>query len=273
MNGYVSFVNAEQEGIVSVRRERRGRVEIVTLDRPESRNAIDGPTTAALEAAFTELEADDGVGAVVLTGAGDRAFCAGVDLKMHAAEGADAFATVVTERGGFAAVTRRDFPKPVVAAVNGYALGGGFEIVLACDLVVAAETAEFGFPEVTLGLLADAGGLIRLPNRIPFALASEIVLTGERFGAARALELGLVNRVVPAERVLDEAVDLAQRIAENAPVSVLLSKQLLRESLSVPEAEAWKLNDEFMAAIMRSEDFDEGPRAWVEKRRARWTGR
>lgn len=254
---------------MTIRREREGAVEIITIDRPEVRNAIDQVTTSALDQAFEELEGDDSVQVVVLTGAGDKAFCAGVDLKALK-QGLEGF---VTEKGGFAGVTQRDFPKPLIAAVNGVALGGGFEIVLACDLVIAAEHAIFGFPEAKLGLIADGGGLIRLPHWLPLPIAKELVLLGEPIDAQRALALGLVNRVAPAARLRDEAVDLAQQIARNAPVSLRFSKQLMRQALNLPEPEAWQLNNEFMARIARTQDFQEGPQAFVEKRSPQFRGR
>jgi enoyl-CoA hydratase/carnithine racemase len=253
---------------MTIRREREGAVEIITINRPEVRNAIDPATTRALDQAFEELEGDDAVRAVVLTGAGDKAFCAGVDLKALD-QGTEGF---VTEKGGFAGITQRDFPKPLIAAVNGTALGGGFEIVLACDLIVAAEHATFGFPEVKLGLIADGGGLIRLPHWLPLPVAKELVLLGEPMAAQRALALGLVNRVVPAARLRDEAAALAQQLARNAPLSLRFSKQLMRQALNLPEPEAWKVNNEFMARIMQTQDFQEGPRAFVEHRSPKFRG-
>jgi enoyl-CoA hydratase/carnithine racemase len=253
---------------MTLQRQREGAVEIITINRPEVRNAIDPATTAAFDQTFEELEHDDAVRVVVLTGAGDKAFCAGVDLKALD-KGPEGF---LTEKGGFAGITQRDFPKPLIAAVNGYALGGGFEIVLACDLVVAAEHATFGFPEVKLGLIADGGGLIRLPHWLPLPIAKELVLTGEPIDARRALALGLVNRVVPAACLRDEALTLAQQIARNAPISLRFSKQLMHRALNLTEPEAWKVNNEFMARIMRTQDFQEGPRAFVEKRLPEFKG-
>ena len=255
---------------MAVRRERRGHIEIVTLDRPEARNAIDGDTSWALSEIFDALESDDDAWAVVLTGAGDKAFCAGVDLKAIAAGDAE---RILTAPGGFAGIGQREFPKPLIAAVNGPALAGGFEIVLSCDLVVAAEHATFGIPEVKRGLMAAAGGLIRLPKRIPLAIALEFAMTGDPVDAQRALALGLVNRVVPAERVLDEAIALAERICENAPVAVRVSKRLMRESLDLTEEEAWKRNFERAGEVTATQDVWEGVRAFTEKRPPVWTGR
>jgi enoyl-CoA hydratase len=164
----------------------------------------------------------------------------------------------------------RDFPKPLVAAVNGPALAGGFEIVLACDLVVAADTARFGIPEVQRGLMAAAGALIRLPKRVPLAIALELTMTGDPITALRALDLGLVNRVVPAEQVLDEAVALAERIGENSPVAVRVSRQLVREALDLTEAEAWKRNNELSLEVFSGGDAIEGATAFAEKRKPVW---
>jgi enoyl-CoA hydratase/carnithine racemase len=254
---------------MSVRRERRGRIEIVTLDRPEARNAIDGDTAWALSAIFDELEGDDDVWAVVITGAGDKAFCAGVDLKAIATDAE----RIIGAPGGFAGIGQRFFPKPLIAAVNGPALAGGFEIVLSCDLAVAAEHATFGIPEVKRGLMAAAGGLIRIGKRIPLAIALEFAMTGDPVDAQRALALGLVNRVVPADRVLDEAIALAERICENAPVAVRLSKRLMIESLEMTEEEAWKRNFERAAEVTSTQDVWEGIAAFAEKRAPVWQGR
>ena len=179
----------------AVERERRGHVEILTINRPEARNAINGDVSVGMAAALDELEADDGCWVVVLTGAGDKAFSAGMDLKAFASGEGGA---IMGGSGGFAGITQREFPKPIIAAVNGAALAGGCEIMLSCDLVVAADHATFGIPEAKRGLVAGAGGLIRLPKRLPLAIALELALTGDSIDAPRALQLGLVNRVVPA---------------------------------------------------------------------------
>src|SRR6202453_1968987 len=185
-----------------VLRERKGHVEILTINRPEARNAINGAVSRAMSSAMDELAGDDECWVVVITGSGDKAFCAGMDLKAFSTgEGGDIMGAV----GGFGGLTQRSFPKPLIAAVNGSALAGGLEIMLSCDLVVAADHAVFGIPEATRGLIAGAGGLIRLPKRIPLAIALELAMTGEPIDAARARELGLVNKVVPAASVLREA--------------------------------------------------------------------
>ncbi len=234
-----------------------------------ARNAIDGPTTKALDQAFDELAADDDVWAVVLTGTGDRAFCAGMDLKAFAAGQAG---DILSAKGGFGGLTRRHFPKPLIAAVNGAALAGGCELMLACDLVVAAEHATFGIPEVKRGLVAGGGGLLRLHRRIPQAVALELALTGDTISARRAYDLGLVNRVVPAAQVLDEALSLAEVICSNAPVAVRASKEIMRLALDLDEEEAWEMNGRYVMEIFTSKDALEGSAAFAEKRPPKWQG-
>jgi enoyl-CoA hydratase len=249
-----------------VEHERRGMVEILRFNRPEARNAINPEVSLAMAELLDAAEADAGVRAVVLTGNGP-VFSAGADLKVVAQGGASAIAGAP---GGFAGLVSRDFPKPIIAAVNGPALAGGFEIVLACDLVVAADTARFGVPEVQRGLLAAAGALIRLPKRVPLAIALELAMTGEPVSAERALALGLVNRVVPADQVLDEALKIAERIGENSPVAVRVSRRLVKEALELSEAEAWVRNDESAMEVFRGGDAIEGATAFAEKRPPVW---
>ena len=250
-----------------VLRERRGHVELLTINRPEARNAINRATALALSDALDDCERDDDVWVVVLTGAGDKAFSAGMDLK--------AFATgefPITEKG-FGGITKRDFSKPLIAAANGSALAGGFEMMISCDMVVAADHAKFGIPEATRGLVAGAGGLIRLPKRVPLTVAYELALTGDPIDAQRAYELGLVNRVVPGAEVLDAAIALAERIAKNAPLAVRTSKDVMRRSIEMSEANAWVTNDEVFAMIGRSADAMEGAIAFAEKREPNWQGK
>jgi enoyl-CoA hydratase/carnithine racemase len=253
-----------------VLRERRGHIEIVTINRPEARNSINAAVSHALAETADALVEDPDCWVVVLTGSGDKAFCAGMDLKAFAGgEGPE----ILGAPGGFAGLVRRDFPKPLIAAVNGAALAGGFEIMLSCDMAVAAEGAVFGIPEVTRGLIAGAGGLIRLPKRLPLAVALELALTGQMVDAARALELGLVNNVVPAADVLDEAMALAERIAANAPLAVRWSKKVMKRAADLPEAEGWKVSDEGVGIVFESADALEGSVAFAEKRPPNWQGK
>jgi crotonobetainyl-CoA hydratase len=251
-----------------VESERRDGVGLVILNRPEARNAVSDEVSRGVEAALDEFEADDDIRVVVLTGRG-QTFCAGADLKMIAAgRGLE----IATERGGFGGVTSRDFPKPLIAAVNGPALAGGLEIVLACDLAVASAGAMFGIPEVKRGLFAAAGGLIRLPHRLPLAAAMELALTGDPIPAERALALGLVNRVVPTERVLDETLALASTITANGPLAVGLTLRMVRAAKDLTEAEGWELNARLAREVFGSHDAIEGATAFAEKRPPRWTG-
>lgn len=248
--------------------ERRDRVAIVTINRPEARNAVNADVANTMEGILDELEADDSITIVVITGAGPT-FCAGADLKIVAkGRGGE----IATKRGNFGGIVTRDFPKPLLAAVNGPALAGGFEIVLACDLVVAADHATFGLPEAKRGLFAAAGGLIRLPKRIPLALATEIAITGDPIDAARALQLGLVNRVVPGDQLIDSALELAGRVAVNGPLAVRNTLKMVREAPDLTEAEAWPRNFELALEVFGSKDSIEGATAFAEKREPRWTG-
>lgn len=243
-------------------------VAVLTIDRPHRRNAVDLPTAQAISDALDALDADPGLGAAVLCGAGDL-FCAGMDLKDFAETGRR---PVVEPRGGFGIVGRP--PRtPIVAAVEGPALGGGFEIALACDLVVAGVGATFGLPEVRRGLTASGGGLVRLPRRIPRNVAMELALTGAPLDAARCAELGLVNRVVPDGTARAAAYELAALIARNAPLAVLASKQVVVQSADWPEAEAFARQEPLVDPVRRSADAREGARAFAEKRTPRWRGR
>ncbi len=254
----------------AVERERRGQVEILTINRPEARNAINGEVSTAMSGALDELEADAGCAVVVITGAGDKAFSAGMDLKAFASGEGGA---IMGGTGGFGGITQRQFAKPVIAAVNGAALAGGCEIMLSCDMVVAADHATFGIPEAKRGLVAGAGGLIRLPKRLPIAIALELALTGDSIDANRALALGLVNRVVPAARLMDETLALAATIADNAPLAVRWSKYVMTRAAGVSEEEGWRLNAEAVGAVFSSADAMEGPVAFAEKRKPNWQGR
>jgi enoyl-CoA hydratase len=254
---------------VAVLVERRGNVTIVTLNRPERRNALDGPTMREVGTAFTEAEHDPEVRAVILTAVGDRAFCAGMDLRAFAESGTPG----PGDGPGLGVFMGRTYPKPLIAAVNGPAVAGGFELVLACDLVVAAEHATFGLPEVKRGLVAAGGGAILLPGRLPLAVALEFGLTGDAIDAARAHALGLVNRVVPAEQVLETALGLAEVIVANGPLAVQVTKQLMLEATGGNDAALRQRANELVAPVFASDDAREGATAFAEKRPPRWTGR
>ena len=241
-------------------------VLLITLDRPEKRNAVDGHTSRALAAALDELDADPELAVGVLTGAGGT-FCAGMDLRAFL----DGDAPEVPGRG-FGGLTQAPPSKPLVAAVEGFALAGGCELVLACDLVVAAEDAVFGLPEVGLGLIAGSGGLLRLPHRVPRAIATELALTGDRFTAPDAHRWGLVNRLVPSGTAADAAVEMAARIARNAPLALAATKRLLAAA-DLPDDEAWARQETELVAIKATADAREGAAAFGEKRAPRWMGR
>ena len=257
----------------AVRVEAVGEVLLVTLDRPRA-NAVDVATSHELHAAFERLERDPALRVGVLTGAGDRFFSAGWDLKAAVAgEAVDAD----HGPGGFGGLTelfsRR---KPVVAAVNGLALGGGFELALAADLVVAADTAELALPEVSLGLVADSGGLLRLPRRLPSVVAMELLLTGRRMSAAEALQRGLVNQVVPPGELLDAVLSLARRVAGNAPLALAAVLEVTRATEGVAVEEGFRLmrggGTPAYRAVLGSDDAAEGPRAFAEGRPPEWRG-
>jgi crotonobetainyl-CoA hydratase len=254
--------------------ERDGHVLVVTLNRPEARNAVNGPLTLGVGTALEEAEQDGAIRAVVLTGAGDVSFCAGADLKAIAR--GESLNPPGTEAWGFAGVVSHPISKPVIAAVNGAAFGGGTELVLAADLVVAADGAIFGLPEVRRGLIAAAGGLVRLPEQLPRKIAMELILTGEPIDATTALRWGLVNAVVPGDQVRAAALDLAHRIAANAPLAVQASKRVaqgIRGGAVPAEQDAWAANDQEIIALMGTEDAIEGPTAFAEKREPVWKGR
>jgi len=250
-----------------VRVEERDGVLVVTIDRPEVRNAIDLETARHIAAAMERLDADPGLVAGVITGA-NGTFCAGMDLQAFLAGERPS----VPGRG-FAGLVERPPDKPVIAAVEGYAVAGGFEIVLACDLVTAAENARFGLPEVKRGLLPGGGGLLRLPSRVPLQLAMEWTLTGDTFTAAKAAEVGLVNRLTPPGGALDAAFELARRIAANGPLAVRATKRIIVESRDWPWTEAFARQAEIYEPVRSSEDAKEGARAFTEKRAPRWRGR
>ncbi|MFL6061148.1 MAG: crotonase/enoyl-CoA hydratase family protein [Marmoricola sp.] len=253
---------------------REDHVLVVTLNRPEARNAVNGDLTLGLGTALEEAENDVEIRAVVLTGAGDQTFCAGADLK--AISRGEGLNPPGTEAWGFAGMVQHPVSVPIIAAVNGSALGGGTELVLGSDLAIAAEHATFGLPEVKRGLIAAAGGVIRLPAQVPRKVAMHMILTGEPIDAATALRWGLVNEVVPAADLLESALRLARTIAANAPLSVQGSKKValgLRDGTIPGETEAWEQSNAEMMAVFTSEDAMEGPIAFAEKRAPVWKGR
>jgi crotonobetainyl-CoA hydratase len=256
--------------------DRRGPIVILTMNRPDVRNAVNTELTAALSDAYDQLEADDEVWVVVLTGAGTRAFSAGADLKEMGERRyrrPDATVGPTAPMGGFGGVTGREFAKPLIAAVNGLALGGGFEMTLACDLVVAEEHAVFGLPEAKRGIVAAAGGIVRLAQRIPLASALELGLTGEPISARQALQLGLINRVVPSGTGLEAALGLAEQLCTVAPLAARLTKRIMRASIARGEVELFALQKELMREVSASDDAREGITAFAEKRDPLWQAR
>jgi len=252
---------------MSVRFIAEDGIALITLDRPEVRNAVDKPTADAISSALDELDARADITVGVLAGSG-TVFSAGMDLKAFSATRE----RPVTEQRGAFGIVQQPSAKPLIAAVEGKALGGGFEIALACDLIVAADDAKFGLPEVKRGLVAAAGGVLRLPRRIPRTIAMEIVLTGGPIDAPRAADLGLINRVVPSGTATEQALELARLIAANAPLAVRTAKRLVDESGDWPFTEAFARQAPYTDAVRSSKDADEGARAFVEKRAPVWLG-
>lgn len=251
----------------TVHTEERDGVFVITIDRPNVRNAVDGATARALADAFDQLDARDDLMVGVLTGAGGT-FSAGMDLKAFAAGD-----TPVIPGRGFAGLTRTQLRTPLIAAVEGWALGGGTEMALACDLIVAAQDATFGLTEVTFGLVPPEGGIVRLPERIPRNIAVEILLTGDPLPAERAHQLGLVNHITPPGEALTRAVELAHRIARNAPLSIAAVKRAVNERTAYGDQDAFRQQDQLVAPVLASHDAQEGAHAFAEKRSPHWEGR
>jgi crotonobetainyl-CoA hydratase len=254
--------------------ERQRHTMLITLNRPQVMNCVDAQVARLVGDALAEADEDVDVRAVVVTGAGDRAFCSGADLKALAR--GDLVTPEDRRHWGFAGFVEHQISKPTIAAVNGLALGGGAEIVLASDLAVAAEGAVLGLPEVTRGIMAGAGGPFRLVAQIPHKVAMELLLTGEAVDARTALRCGLVNRAVPAGQVLDTAMVLADRISANAPLAVQATKRVARglsNGSVVHERKAWEISHAELARVKASRDAKEGPLAFAERRAPRWQSR
>jgi enoyl-CoA hydratase len=247
--------------------ERRDGVQVITLNRPEARNALTRAVAEAVAAAVDDLDASDDLRVGVLTGAGGT-FSAGMDLKAFLRG-----ETPAIEGRGLCGITQTPPRKPLIGAVEGWALAGGFELLLACDLVVAAETARFGVPEVKRSLVAAGGAALQLPRRVPFNVALELLLTGDPIDAARAAAIGLVNRLTPEGGALDGALALAAAIAANGPLAVAATKQIARGSTDWTTAEGWARQGEITGPVFTSEDAREGSLAFAEKRPPVWRGR
>lgn len=263
---------------MSIRTESSDGILVVTIDRPEARNALSLAMGRDLSEVWETFRSDTGLHVAILTGAGDKAFCAGADLK----EVGDFYRSMTPierrERGerepGLGGITRNlDAGKPIIAAVNGHCLAGGLEIALACDIRIAAETATFGFPEVKRGIIPGAGGTQRLPRAIPFGMAMEMLLTGDPIDANTALSLGLVNRVVPMAGLMDEAKAIAARIAENGPLAVQAARAAALRGRHLPLEEGLRMEQFYAEPIRQTEDAKEGVRAFVEKRKPQFQGR
>ena len=248
--------------------KKSGRVAVITLNRPEARNAVSGELAQALEGAIDKLEADDDVWVGILAGNGP-VFCAGADLKAVASGKAN----LGTSRGGFGGFVTLERTKPVIAAVDGPAVAGGCELVLACDLVVASSDAAFGLPEVKRSLVAMAGGTTRLPKRVPQNIAMELALTGDTMNAERAYQHGLVNILCEPGDAINEAMTLAERINANAPLAVRATRQAISQGAMVSDDEGIRIAVELFKPVAASEDAKEGPLAFVEKRLPEWKAR
>lgn len=247
--------------------ERRAGVQVITINRPKAKNALNAAVAQGVAAAVDELDADPELRVGVLTGAGGT-FSAGMDLKAFLTGESPAI-----EGRGLCGITQTPPRKPLIGAVEGWALAGGFELLLACDLVVASESAKFGVPEVKRSLVAGAGAALLLPRRVPFALALELLLTGDPLEAHRAAQIGLVNQVVPEGQALEAALVLAGRIAENGPLAVAATKEVARRSADWTLEQGWEEQTTIMAPVFSSEDAREGATAFAEKRPPVWKAR
>lgn len=256
--------------------EKRGRIAVITMNRPERMNAIDPQTSAEMHEAFCDFRDDDGLWVAILTGAGDRAFSAGNDLvamSQMQQQGSNAISAAYS-RAPFGGITRGyECWKPIIAAINGYCLAGGLEIAMSCDIRIAADHAQFGLPEVTRAIIPGASGTQRLPRLIPMGLALELILTGGRFDAEWAYRYGLVNQVVPADQLLPQALAMAEKICENGPLAVRLAKEAAVRGIGMPFEDGLRLEIEQSRKVLASEDAREGPLAFAQKRKPDYKGR
>lgn len=250
--------------------KRDDHIAIITLDRPEKRNAVNMEIAQGLDAAVKRVEADPDIWVAILTSSNDRVFCAGADLaEVAAGNGRNLY----TKDGGFAGFVYHPRTKPWIAAPMGVTVAGGLELCLGCDMIVAADNCSFGVPEAKRSLIAGAGGVTRMPKRIPTAVAIEMIATGDPISAERAYQVGLVNRVVSLANVLDEAIALAKAIAANAPLAVREGISVAKASGMLSDADGQKLADEALARLQATDDYREGPLAFVEKRPPVWKGK
>lgn len=262
-------------GFEFIKVEKKDHLTTITINRPEVMNALHFMATRELDQTFNEFAADDDQWVAILTGAGEKAFSAGNDLKFQAEHGRAVVAEGMKGNvGGFAGIARRfDCFKPIIAAVNGFALGGGFETALACDIIIASETASFGLPEPRVGLMAGAGGVHRLPRQIPYHIAMGMILTGKRISAAEAHRLGIVSEVVAPGDLMATAEKWAAEILECSPLSVRASKEAALRGINLPLDQALNITYPGGSALSQSEDYVEGPKAFAEKRKPNWKGR
>jgi len=259
------------ESFETLRLDRQGRVAIITINRPDKRNALNIKTREEGAALLDQLREDDSVGVVVFTGAGDKAFVAGADIGEFAGRTAITQREVMTSRSLFTAIDT--FPKPVIAMINGYCLGGGCELALACDIRIASENASFGQPEINLGIIPGGGGTQRLPRLVGEGKAMEMILTGEIIDARTAFTIGLVNHVVPADQLQAKTLEMANRIAEKSPIALQLAKEAVKLASKSNLDEGLRREVDLFALCFSTEDKNEGVSAFLEKRKAVWKGK